>query len=138
MTTSDPIVDCRTDAAAGGHSPASRGSASVDLQAYIMRADKTQAVVLQEQWAQATEYGSIYCAGCGLRRHLTLAYRCLYCGIWYCAGCAEAHFGQTVQEWVDKKRAERRSEMGDSVESARAAIAARAEQRRMQNEKGQR
>ena len=27
MTTSAPIVDCRTDAAAGGHSPASRGSA---------------------------------------------------------------------------------------------------------------
>ena len=28
MTTSAPIVDCRTDAAAGGHSPASRGSAN--------------------------------------------------------------------------------------------------------------
>ena len=27
MTTSAPIVDCRTDAAAGGHSSASRGSA---------------------------------------------------------------------------------------------------------------
>ena len=34
------------------------------------------------------------------------AYRCLYCGIFYCKECAEEHFGKTVseyKEWHDKE-----------------------------------
>ncbi len=31
------------------------------------------------------------------------AYRCLYCGIFYCRACAEQHFGKTIEEY----RAER-------------------------------
>lgn len=27
------------------------------------------------------------------------AYRCLYCGIFYCRECAEQHFGKTVAEY---------------------------------------
>lgn len=34
----------------------------------------------------------VTCIDCGRRLSLTLAYRCLYCGFWFCAGCARIHF----------------------------------------------
>lgn len=30
-------------------------------------------------------------------------YRCLYCGIFYCRECAEAHFGKTIDEYRAEK-----------------------------------
>jgi len=27
------------------------------------------------------------------------AFRCLYCGEWYCKTCAEEHFGKTVEQY---------------------------------------
>lgn len=36
--------------------------------------------------------------GCNKLVRWIYMYRCLYCGVWYCADCAEVHFG--------KKRAE--------------------------------
>lgn len=27
------------------------------------------------------------------------AFRCLYCGEWYCKKCAEKHFGKTVEQY---------------------------------------
>lgn len=30
---------------------------------------------------------------------LKYAYRCLYCGIFYCKDCAEEHFGKTVEQY---------------------------------------
>lgn len=38
----------------------------------------------------------------------TYAYRCLYCGIFYCRECAEKHFGQTVKEYKLSKSANAR------------------------------
>lgn len=31
--------------------------------------------------------------------HMKNAYKCLYCGQWYCKKCAEEHFGKTVAEY---------------------------------------
>jgi hypothetical protein len=53
---------------------------------------------LQKQWAEAVESAVITCC-CGQRRALTHAYRCLYCGEWYCTTCAEIHFGKTLAEF---------------------------------------
>ncbi len=36
------------------------------------------------------------CGGCEREFALSVMYRCLYCGIWYCEPCAEQHFGQTI------------------------------------------
>ena len=36
--------------------------------------------------------------GCSRRLPLRFAYRCLYCGEWYCQRCAERHFGKTREE----------------------------------------
>lgn len=37
--------------------------------------------------------------GCNKKLQIQHAYKCLYCGEWYCAPCAEVHFGQTRQEY---------------------------------------
>lgn len=66
--------------------------------------------LLQDQWNEACEKGTIHCA-CGQIRSVLLAYRCLYCGMWLCVNCAEVHFGLTIQQWIEKKRVQRRAEL---------------------------
>jgi hypothetical protein len=41
---------------------------------------------------------------CACKRYFPAArmYRCLYCGVWFCATCAEVHFGQTRAEYREK------------------------------------
>lgn len=41
--------------------------------------------------------------GCGLTMPLRFAYRCLYCGEYYCMACAERHFGKTREEYSAEK-----------------------------------
>lgn len=57
---------------------------------------------LKAQWYQAVHDHVITCC-CGQKRALELAFRCLYCGEWYCFNCAQLHFGVTVAEW-EKER----------------------------------
>jgi len=86
-------------------------SAMACLEEYIDRtSDLEKKKVLRDQWSEACEQGSIHCA-CGLQRALPLAYRCLYCGQYYCGQCAEIHFGQTVRQWIESKRVEKRKEL---------------------------
>ena len=40
----------------------------------------------------------VRCPGCLKKLRMDQAYRCLYCGIWWCEKCAETHFGQTKAE----------------------------------------
>lgn len=35
----------------------------------------------------------VRCGGCGRETGLLHAYRCYYCGIWFCERCAAGHFG---------------------------------------------
>ncbi|WP_043586708.1 hypothetical protein [Geminisphaera colitermitum] len=75
---------------------------------YITMADDpAKKQTLETQWAEAVSAHTVHCP-CGRPRALELAYRCLYCGVWFCASCAEAHFGKTMLEWKNEKRAERR------------------------------
>ena len=69
-----------------------------DLNYYLERANEAKAATLRQQWADAVERRMIVCI-CGRPRALELAFRCLYCGIYFCVNCAERHFGQTRQEW---------------------------------------
>ena len=41
--------------------------------------------------------------GCGTKRALVLMYKCLYCNEWFCHGCAEEHFGETVRDRKGRK-----------------------------------
>lgn len=78
---------------------------------YIDRAETPEKKAhLQQQWKDATGKRVITC-WCGQKRALEMAYRCLYCGAWFCVPCAETHFGQTIQRWVIHKRIAKRNEI---------------------------
>lgn len=36
---------------------------------------------------------------CGKEIDLLFAYKCLYCGFYFCRKCAEKHFGKTIEEF---------------------------------------
>ena len=92
----------------------------LSLQDYISLAPDTEKKrVLADQWSEATTHNSIHCT-CGLQRALPLAFRCLYCGQFYCARCAEVHFGQTIQEWIEAKRIAKRKEIEARRQSSTA------------------
>jgi hypothetical protein len=32
------------------------------------------------------------------------AYKCLYCGFWFCLPCAEIHFGKTKEQYAAENK----------------------------------
>ena len=49
----------------------------------------------QSGWGMTADKVTVKC-GCNKQVKLIYAYRCLYCGIWYCRSCAQEHFGYKV------------------------------------------
>ena len=62
----------------------------------ILSAEETalRRVALRKQLIEVREDPErrVTCIDCGRRLSLTLAYRCLYCGFWFCPMCARIHF----------------------------------------------
>lgn len=52
------------------------------------------------QLKAANENRPLICM-CGKQFLMQHMFRCLYCGEWFCKECAEAHFGQTQEEYDD-------------------------------------
>jgi len=79
--------------------PRTGAHVSDDLQSYVDAAlgDPEKQQELRDQWDSAVIHGTVICP-CGLIRALVKAYRCLYCGLWFCVVCAEVHFGKTITE----------------------------------------
>lgn len=40
---------------------------------------------------------------CNNRISIAFAYKCLYCNYWFCATCAELHFGKTRKEYKEER-----------------------------------
>lgn len=85
------------------------------MEEYIQRSESVEKRKrLKLQWAEAAQSGhdnAVITSGCGQVRSIEIAFRCLYCGEWFCVPCAEKHFGQTIQEWIEAKRIAHRIEM---------------------------
>jgi len=62
-----------------------------------------KAAFVAAQWKQAKGPQPDVVCGCGLKLPLRFAYRCLYCGEWYCQSCAEQHFGKTREQYNAEK-----------------------------------
>lgn len=87
-----------------------------DLGSYLQRlTDPIAKERLEGQWRDAVRHKEITCFDCGYKRSLELAYRCLYCGIWFCVNCAEAHFGKTIQNHIVEKRREKRKQFEEQL-----------------------
>jgi hypothetical protein len=55
----------------------------------------------QSGWKRPADETVVKC-GCHKKIKLIYAYRCRYCGIWYCGDCADEHFGyKKVDESVE-------------------------------------
>lgn len=57
---------------------------------------------------QGTQPGRLSGEGhkkCGYRVPMSKAFKCLYCGFWFCADCAEVHFGKTRAEHAEEMKA---------------------------------
>ena len=61
----------------------------------------TNPELLSKQTKSVQEEGVFRCE-CGTRMSIKYGYRCLYCGLWMCAPCAEKHFGKTFDEWNEE------------------------------------
>lgn len=59
---------------------------------------KRDHVLRQMQQASASKT-EIECR-CGQRVRLWMAFRCLYCGEYFCKGCAEEHYGKSRAEYL--------------------------------------
>ena len=42
---------------------------------------------------------TLLCAECGRAIRMFYAYRCRWCGFYFCPACADKHFGPDVSEW---------------------------------------
>ena len=62
-----------------------------------------KAAFVAAQWKQAKGPQPDVVCGCGLKLPLRFAYRCLYCGEFYCQSCAEQHFGKTREQYNAEK-----------------------------------
>jgi hypothetical protein len=104
---------------AGGsaeHSGALRPFQHVGLDQYLIGACAEKREALTAQSNQAHGDNSITC-GCGWVRWIGFAYRCLYCGEWFCGPCAETHFGKTIEDWTIEKRIAKRLEIQARINS---------------------
>lgn len=70
---------------------------------YLVHADDVKKPILESQWKETLSEAVVTCP-CGRKQYVHLSYRCLYCGIWFCVFCAQEHFGQTIDDYYEKKR----------------------------------
>lgn len=76
----------------------------IDLQTYVdLQDSEEEKQIVRNQWDSATTGNIIQCGCCFRTRALTHAFRCLYCGVWFCFTCAEEHFGVTFVEHWEKE-----------------------------------
>lgn len=54
---------------------------------------------VQQETAGVTVRLATLTCPCGRKRALVKMYQCLYCKVWLCDPCAEAHFGKTVEQY---------------------------------------
>lgn len=77
--------------------PAYKSNAAPEQRKQKLKFMHFQLSMIKEQagWGMAADKTTVKC-GCHKQVKLIYAYRCLYCGIWYCRDCAQEHFGAKV------------------------------------------
>lgn len=61
--------------------------------------EETTAEFVAKQWQESKGPNPQVTCECGLTMPLRFAYRCLYCGAFFCQRCAETHFGKTREQY---------------------------------------
>jgi len=82
-----------------------RRRVQIEELAEIVKSAKLLAVPRYQVTCQGTQPSRPSGVGhqrCGKVVSIEYAFRCLYCGFWFCQSCAEQHFGMTRAEHVDE------------------------------------
>ena len=75
------------------------GTAAGPTGAAVGRGSPGKQAFVAAQWRQVKGAWPMVTCECDLTLPLRFAYRCLYCGQFYCQVCAEIHFGKTRDEF---------------------------------------
>ena len=65
--------------------------------AELYRTEQETRKLMRRQFDQAK--GNAVSCECGMTMPLRFAYRCLYCGVFFCQACAEIHFGKSRKQY---------------------------------------
>jgi hypothetical protein len=68
--------------------------------AYPPDADHDAAVkttIARMQMQHIIDFMGCFCAKCHTQMRVTMAYKCRWCGVWYCHKCAAGHFGPDTE-----------------------------------------
>lgn len=63
-----------------------------------MKHETTKHRLIKRQAVELFRMGVTQC-GCGQTLNALNSFRCLYCGVFLCVKCAEAHFGVTREQY---------------------------------------
>ena len=63
---------------------------------------KEEFIVYQQSLANDEIRPFMRC-GCLVKLKIDEAYKCLYCGQWFCQLCAEVHFGKTIKQHQEER-----------------------------------
>jgi len=63
-----------------------------------------QRKILHGQIKTATRLNAIACGNCDQELSVLNAYKCFYCGIWFCRKCGGEHFGEAGEGTDDRYR----------------------------------
>lgn len=85
------------------------------LDDYINRKSKPWEKALIATQHREVRARNVCTCECGEFIFMEDAYKCLYCGVFLCRACGEIHFGKTVQQWIEEKRAECRLEAEEQL-----------------------
>jgi hypothetical protein len=70
---------------------------------YLVDTPEQQAAVAKIQYCEASFSKMVGCP-CGKMVKVENAYRCLYCRVYFCATCAEKHFGKSRRRYKAEMR----------------------------------
>lgn len=60
-------------------------------------------VIGRMQMDHINTFAGCFCAKCHKQMRITMAYKCRWCGVWYCHQCAAVHFGPDHTHSQDNK-----------------------------------
>lgn len=58
-------------------------------------------IIARSQMSQINEFAGTFCAKCRKQMRVTMAYKCRWCGVWYCHQCGADHFGPESKRTAD-------------------------------------
>ncbi len=91
--TTSPVASESQTCGGSGEVPVRRTLTVDDMPADKDYDEDTKTAIARVQIEHIREFSACFCAKCRIHTRVTMAYKCRWCGVWYCHRCAATHFG---------------------------------------------